>query len=445
MTAGRGAAGRVSGRHTAGWELTTAHVRAIVLGGGGALAAVVSHRIDLLVLAVPFLVVASWGALTRPRDPLGVRAHLGNDTLAEGQAIRWTATLEIPAHADETTVRLSPGAFVEEDPATDRSAVRRPGDGTSTERVIPARVTRWGRRRIGPGLVAARSPWWAYRTPVIEVGAFDVVVTPATTTFDAHAPTPQPEGIVGVHRAGRLGSGSEFATIRPFQVGDRLRRIHWPASQRTGTLQVRTTHADADAHVVLVVDAFSDLGPREGIDGRPTSLDLTVRSAAAVAQHYLGSGDRVSLRVLGSDGPARLPAGSGPGQRRRVLDVLARITPAADRDLATVAGVDGLSSGSLVVIFTPLVHHAMAAVVARTASRGLTTIVVDTLPTHLGADADDPFLSLAWRIRRLDRQDELHRLRTAGVPVVPWHGPGSLDLVLRDLGARARSPRLVRR
>jgi hypothetical protein len=87
----------------------------------------------------------------------------------------------------------------------------------------------------------------------------------------------------------------------------------------------------------------------------------------------------------------------------------------------------------------------MAAVVARTASRGLTTIVVDTLPTHLGADADDPFLTLAWRIRRLDRQDELHRLRTAGVPVVSWHGPGSLDLVLRDLGARARSPRLVRR
>lgn len=435
---------RVSTRHTAGWEVTAAHVRALVLGGSGAIAAVVTRRVDLLVLAVPFLVIATWGAVARPRDPMSVTARLGNDELAEGQATRWTATLDLPRGAEETTVRLSPGAFVEEDPIALTAVLRNP-DGTPVERAIPARVTRWGWRRIGPGLVSARSPWWAYRTPVIDLGAFEVIVTPATSAFDSHAPTPHPEGLVGVHRSARPGTGSEFSTIRPFHVGDRLRRIHWPASQRTGTLQVTTTYADADAHVVLVVDAFSDLGPREGIDGRPTSLDLTVRATAALAQHYLGAGDRVSLRVLGSDGVARLPAASGALQRRRVLDVLARITPATDRDLETVRSVDGLSSGSLVVIFTPLVHPAMAGLIARTAARGLTTVVVDTLPPHLGADTSDPYLSLAWRIRRLDRIDEVYRLRTAGVPIVTWHGPGSLDLVLRDLARRARAPRLVRR
>jgi len=431
-------------RHTAGWQVTTAQIRAGVLGGIGTLAAVLTRRIDLLVLATPFLVVATWGALARPRAPISLTTALGNRELAEGQATRWTATIDLPPGADETTVRLSPGAFVDEDPAADLRAIG-PGTDGPVQRSIAARATRWGPRRIGPGLVSSRSAWWAYRTPIVEAGRFEVVVVPAGGDFDAQAPTPHPEGLVGGHRAERLGSGSEFATIRPFHVGDRLRRIHWPASQRSGTLQVTTTHADADAHVVLVVDAFSDLGPREGIDGRPTSLDLSVRAATAVAQHYLGAGDRVSLRVLGSEGIDRLAPGSGLIQRRRILDVLARISPATDRELATVRGLDGLTSGSFVVVFTPLVHPAMAGVIARTAARGLTTVVVDTLPRHLGDDAEDRYLSLAWRIRRLDRRDELDRLRGAGVPVVAWHGPGSLDLVLRDLSRRARAPRMARR
>ena len=54
---------------------------------------------------------------------------------------------------------------------------------------------------------------------------------------------------------------------------------------------------------------------------------------------------------------------------------------------------------------------------------------VDTLPEHLWTDPDDPYAALAWRIRRLDRSDEVHRLRAAGVPVVPWRGPGSLCLL----------------
>jgi hypothetical protein len=37
------------------------------------------------------------------------------------------------------------------------------------------------------------------------------------------------------------------------------------------------------------------------------------------------------------------------------------------------------------------------------------------------------------------------RARQAGVPIVPWAGPGTLDLVLRDLGRRSRTPRVVSR
>jgi hypothetical protein len=52
---------------------------------------------------------------------------------------------------------------------------------------------------------------------------------------------------------------------------------------------------------------------------------------------------------------------------------------------------------------------------------------------------------LAWRIRLLERSREMARAREAGVPIVPWAGPGTLDLVLRDLGRRSRSPKVVSR
>jgi len=87
----------------------------------------------------------------------------------------------------------------------------------------------------------------------------------------------------------------------------------------------------------------------------------------------------------------------------------------------------------------------MTGIVARLGSRGLSTVVVDTMPDHLWADGADVWSTLAWRVRRLTREREVSQLAAAGIPVVPWRGPASMDQVLRDVSRRARAPRLVRR
>jgi hypothetical protein len=48
-------------------------------------------------------------------------------------------------------------------------------------------------------------------------------------------------------------------------------------------------------------------------------------------------------------------------------------------------------------------------------------------------------------MRRLERELLLARITRLGVPIVAWHGPGSLDAVLRRLARRAALPALVRR
>ena len=79
------------------------------------------------------------------------------------------------------------------------------------------------------------------------------------------------------------------------------------------------------------------------------------------------------------------------------------------------------------------------------AARGRTVVVIDTFPEHLARNPDNPSEALAWRMRLLSRDAEVHGLRLRGVPVVPWRGPGSLDHVLRDVARRSAAPRMARR
>jgi hypothetical protein len=48
---------------------------------------------------------------------------------------------------------------------------------------------------------------------------------------------------------------------------------------------------------------------------------------------------------------------------------------------------------------------------------------------------------LAWRMRRLERDQVLAGLAALGCPVIAWRGPGTLDDVLRRLARRASVPR----
>src|SRR4029453_17445233 len=154
---------------------------------------------------------------------------------------------------------------------------------------------------------------------------------PLPAVFDNRASVPNPQGIVGSHHSRRQGDGVEFATIRPFAVGDRLRRIHWPVSLRTGELHVSASLVDVDTQVVLVIDASNDVGERGPYDGPASSLDRSVRAAGALAEHFLRRGDRVGLRTSGSSRDARVPIAPGHAHLRRILFALASVEHGSGR------------------------------------------------------------------------------------------------------------------
>ena len=421
------------------WRPTTAHVRAHLGGLVFAVVAVLARRPDLLVLGTPFIAAAVWAVALRPTTPLEIVQSIGHRTLREGEATTWHISINDPqARADDVAAVLESPMWIDQQPV-DGQVVSLRDDGDEPLAVV-VRPIRWGRRNVSPALVVASSAWAGFRCEAQNYADSVMLVTlPQPSQFDAAAPAVRRPGLVGVNRSPRQGGGTEFATIRQFQPGDRLRRIHWPRSLRTGTLHVTSTWADHDRHVVLLVDALDDVGESEGIDGLASSLDITMRAAGAIAEHFIGAGDRVALVVLGARGVQRLPPASGHRHLRRLLDVLANVQPAnAVLDDGRIPG--GLGDGALVLVLSPLVSPAALQRLVAIADRGLGVVAIDCLPTDIARqDPDDPYVEITWRIELLKRERDIGRVREAGIPVVPWSGPGSLDLVLRDLHHHVRS------
>jgi uncharacterized protein (DUF58 family) len=458
--------GEAGGQRLVGrWRVTPAHVRALVLGVLLLALGVVLRRPDAVVLGAPLLLVALWASARRPTTDPVVHARVAHPLLREGQATSWRATLRPHPEVEDVGLTLLPTPYTTYSPGSRSlsAVVAKPGAEPVTLSLV-CRSLRWGRRPLGPATIALTSPLGAFRWEPEPVSLPAIPTVPLPDSFTARVAVPRPDGLVGQNRSHHPGEGGELDQVRPFRFGDRLRRVHWPVSVRTGELHVTATHADQDSEILLLVDAMHDIGQSEGVDGAGSSLDNAVRAAGAIAEHYLRAGDRVGLLVLGARDLPAVTAAAGPHHLRRVLDALARTTVAdgtvSDEKRLRSQLRHHVSAGTLAVILTPAISPQVLAHAVGLSRRGLSVVAVDTLPAHL-ATADIPLerlaevaatasdrpqeTRLAWRLRLLERRRERARAREAGVPIVPWAGPGTLDLVLRDLGRRSRAPRVVSR
>ncbi|GAB3447865.1 hypothetical protein GCM10027517_32240 [Phycicoccus ginsengisoli] len=453
----------VGRRLEARWRATPAHVRATLLGFLLLAVGVLLRRPDAVALGAPLVVVAVWALAARPARSPEVHAGVRHPVLREGQTTAWTTTVDPAPGVEDLGVALLPSPHTSYTPASRAQAAALAPGGEPARLDVLCQSTRWGHRTLGPATIALGSAFGGFTWEPEPVTSDPVSTVPLPDHFAARTPVPHPDGLVGRSRSAHLGDGGELADIRPFRFGDRLRRVHWPVSVRTGTLHVTATHADQDSEILLLVDAMHDLGHSSGPSGSSSSLDNAARAAGAIAEHYLRTGDRVGLLVLGARDLPRVQAAAGNNHLRRLLDVLSRVrvadsTVSDERRLQTQLR-HHVGAGTLVIVLTPAVSVDVLAHAVSLARRGVSVVAIDTLPpdftrpdlpadrlAELTSVEDHPAgAALAWRLRLMEREREMLRARDAGVPIVPWSGPGTLDLVLRDLGRRSRAPRVVSR
>jgi uncharacterized protein (DUF58 family) len=424
------------------WNPTSSLGRALTVGGVGVALALAMGRPAVVVLVAPLLVAGAMGVLHRPTREPRVFASFAHHQLHEGQGMRVRLEATDVQDAEQVTRAMVPQPHLALHPV-EGTLGHLMGDGGIEP--IEASPRRWGLRLIGAEKVAFTTAWGGYRWGPVALPGREVAVLPTLSHFRSGGEAPQPIGLIGAHRSRRDGDGTEFSSIRRFHAGDRLRRINWRVSLRQGDLHVQSTRAEEDAAILLIVDALADFGVSEGVGGSESSLDVTIRAAAALADQYISGGDRVSLRVLSPGGEY---AGYGTGTRhlRRILILLSRIRPGVPRDVAIDQIDFRATAGTVVVVISPMLSEALATATVRLVRRGLPVIVVDPLPSgsapSVSSRADAELAALAWRMRLLDRNHLLARLSASGCPVVPWNGPRTLEEVLRRLARRGQLPRV---
>ena len=425
------------------WVPTRALGRTVLLTGLLLVLGVALGRVDLVLLAAPFAIGAAVGLRRMPRSAPEVTIDSGDEYVVEGGRVDAALTVSNPdvIAYDLVVVRTRTSSWLRLEQSDRPFAITVPVDGWAAVE-LPGEALLWGRHDLGPvaARVAACGGLLACR-PVVT-SPLGVRVYPETEPFAAVEAMPAAAGLVGNHRSRRPGEGGELAGVRPFAPGDRLRRIDWRVSLRTRDLHVAATLSDRDAEVLLLLDVLGEAGTSGGVRGSASVLDTTVRAAAAIAEHYLKGGDRVSLMEFGA-GSRRLRAATGRRQYLTVLEWLldVRPDPGDEMPVDTVFGAHHVSPDALVVVLTPLLDPRAADMLAQLTQVGRYTVAVDTLPTGAAPPQRGEWTELATRLWRIERENVLGRLREHGVPVVSWAGTGSLDLVLQDVARLASAPR----
>jgi len=234
----------------------------------------------------------------------------------------------------------------------------------------------------------------------------------------------------GNQRSPALGSGIEFAGIRPFAPGDRPRHVNWRMSTRRNLLHVNEFHPERNADVVLLVDSFSDVG-----ETARSTLALGVHAAGALATSFLGERDRVG--VAGYGGMVRwLLLGMGRLQERRILDAL------LDTEVSlhyAWKGIDLLPPRllpphALVLVISPLVDERILTVIADLRGRRYDVAVLEVSAAPFAHPGPGPTDALAFRIWMLQRSALRQRLLRQGIAVAEWREEWPLVRPLEEMG-----------
>ena len=239
------------------------------------------------------------------------------------------------------------------------------------------------------------------------------------------------QAFVGNYVAPSLGEGLEPGDIRAFVPGDRVRHVNWRASLRFRQLFVTQYHQERNADVVLMLDTLAEAGAAPA-----TTLDASIRAAAALVTGYLARKDRVGL--IEYCGPFRwVRPSSGRAHHERLFEALLRADVMFSYVTQDVALVPRrvLPPQALVIAISPLIDPRFERALVDLAARGFDLVVLSPSPIPLVRRAMRPsaradLACRLWALERRARADALHRL---GITIVDWDPAESLEAALGGL------------
>jgi uncharacterized protein (DUF58 family) len=405
----------------------------------GLVAALATRLPELVALAAPFALLPSISLLLARAPELSASVALDRERVLEEEEIDVRATVWVETGAARLDVLLDLPRFIEP-VGGDNPAALRIRDGDVRELEFRLRCERWGAYGVGLLFCRARDRYgfvvWERQLDLRQ----PLKVYPREEAVRALLRPIDTQVFSGNHVARQRGEGIEFADLRPFVPGDRIRHVNWRASARRADLWVNEQHPERNADVVLFLDAFTEASA-EGL----STLDLALRAAGSLAARYLRQKDRVGFVTFGGMVNWLQPA-TGAAQMYRIVDSLLDtqiVLNYAWRDLAFLPRRT-LPPKAMVVALTPLLDERAVSGLLDLRARGFDLVVVEISPEPFLPAPVDAAQHVGRRLWRMRRATLRSRFERAGVPIATWEDERSLATAFEEVTSYRRHARVAR-
>lgn len=222
---------------------------------------------------------------------------------------------------------------------------------------------------IGPLEVSLTDPFGLATSRFTSVGVTQLTVYPR---IDDVPPMPTAQGhdphSGAQHPRALLGSGEDFYALRPYEIGDDLRRVHWASTARLDDLMIRQDEMPWQTRSTILLDTRSMVH-------NVASLEIAVSAAASI--HHASHRTASLVRLLSSDGTDS-GYGSGHSHAEAILEHLATIGATRENRFAGVAASlrRAGNGGSLAIVTTDRAVAADLEAMARLRTRYGTIVLV---------------------------------------------------------------------
>jgi uncharacterized protein (DUF58 family) len=301
-----------------------------------------------LLLVGSFLLLAQVVAVVyvRSRRPLlEVNRRLGSSIVHDGDTT--TVTLLVENRSSHAISHLT----IEDDVnrlgvATFEVAHLRKGQSTTATYRVTCRPR--GVYRVGPTNVKASDPLGLAEVSAGSGPVDRIVVYPAVEELNGFPIIRGQDPAMQASRPEHARRGGEdFYTLREYQRGDDLRRVHWPSSAKTDELMIRQLETPWQSRALVLLDVrASGYESQEG-------FEKAVSGAATIVTHLIGSGFDADLWA--GDAEPIDASRYGPAMER-----LALVQPDPTIDLVAVASrIRQKGGGGALVIVTGVADRSL--------------------------------------------------------------------------------------
>jgi uncharacterized protein (DUF58 family) len=231
-----------------------------------------------------------------------------------------------------------------------------------------------GMYKIGPALLRSGDPLGMYEQtrkygPVEYLTVFPELVSLSELDLPAEDP-------FGDRRSRRrvFEDPNRPMGVREYCPEDSFRRIHWPATARTGQLQVKVYQQTSTQVLMVCMNVATTRRHWEGV--YPALMEKLVSVAATLVYHGVQAGYQVGLMSNGclahSDRPFSIQPGRSPDQLAHLLQALAGVTPfvTAPFERFLLKEMPKVRYGASLVIVTALTTPELIEALQRLKSRG---------------------------------------------------------------------------